>query len=369
MKILIVDDNTELRMVQASALAQLGWQSEQAEHGMAALRIYKAKHAQLDAILLDQMMPDMEGLQLLPKLLAINPQATVIMMTAHASIPLVTEFMRQGGSGFIEKPITHFLILKLRIEEAIQQAGHKRALEEMRIAQRTMQQLNQEKDAFLSNLSHELRTPLTAILQFADLARRKWTAEQPLEAMAMLDMLLASKTRLLNFVTNIEYLARLHTGQLPCHPVTDRLMPLLESVLQEMRQRSAPHNLQWSVVGDPSLQAHFDAAMLRTALVELADNARQFSPEGGRIDFVVTESESQVKLAILDAGPGIPEAELEAIFAPFTASSRTRSDAGGRGLGLAVARGLLHLQGGTVWAANRPASPGALFTVLLAKEG
>ncbi len=365
MRILIIDDNRELRHLLGHALAQFGWESAQAEDGVAALAVYATRHSEMDAILLDYIMPDMDGMQLLPKLLAINPAVPILMLTSHGSIPLVTAFMEQGGSGFVEKPVTHFEILRLRIEEAIQQARRRRDLEAIRAAQQATARLNQEKDLFLANMSHELRTPLTAILQFATLAKRRWMEERPAEAMAMLDGLLAGKDRLLRFVSNMECLARLHTGQWCCQPIPNDLMALVQNVVHTLKRGVDANPLRWCITGGSVVPACFDAQSVRIILTELLDNARQFSPPDGVVEIGVIGEGAQVRITIADSGPGIPAGEEEAIFSPFTESSRTRSNAGGTGLGLAIARGLAQWQGGRVSAANRAEGSGAVFTLVL----
>lgn len=365
MRVLIIDDHREWREMLFHALSLFGWEVLQAEDGEAAIQILIKENRMIDAILLDQIMPGLNGLQLLPKFLEINPQMPVIMMTSYGSIPLVTEFMQQGGSGFIEKPTSNFQILKLRIEEAIQQARRKQEMEELRAAQQAMVMLNRHKDLFLANLGHELRSPLTAILNYANLAKRRLTEERSEEAMAMLDDLLTNKERLLRFVTNVESLARIHIGEWHNQPVPGDLIPLVQAVVQEIQPRFSQKNLHWQVTGAPTLLACFDASNMRIMLTELLANAGQFSPSGGGVELKVTAAEDQVQVAILDSGPGIPAGEELAIFSPFVESSLTRSEAGGTGLGLAIAYGLAQQHGGTIWAANRPECQGAVITLLL----
>ena len=369
MRVLIIDDNREFRQLLVHALAPFGWETVPAASGEEALALYELNNREIDVILLDHIMPGMDGLHLLPKLLAINPQVPIIMMTSHGSIPLVTAFMQQGGSGFLEKPSGNFTILKLRIEEAIRKGQRKREIEALRAAQQAMLRLNQDKDLFLANMSHELRTPLTAILHFAALAKRRWTEGRPEEAMIMLDGLLTGKDRLLRFISNIEYLARVHVGEWRCQPVQSDLMPLVWSVLEEIKPCFARKNLRWQVTGASSISAWFDAPSLRIILTELLDNAGKFSPPGVVVDLIAAESGETAQIAIRDFGPGVPVGEEEVIFSPFVESSLTRSKAGGTGLGLAVVRGLLQRCGGQIRVANRPEGQGVEVTLLLPGAG
>ena len=365
MRLLIIDDSPELLDILSNALSLFDWIIMTADNGMDALEIFKTHNGHLDAVLLDQIMPVMEGVQVLPKLQEINPYIPVIMMTGHGSVTLATEFMKMGGSGFIEKPITQVEILKIRLEEAIWHNRQKRELEIMRAEQYATNKLNHAKDSFLSNISHELRTPLTAIFPFAVMAKRKLAEGMSDEATAILDRLLAGQERLMRFVTNMECLARIYTQKYSYHPTISDLIPLIRVVVQAMDHRPHNKNLHWRVSGLETLLVFFDTRAIHLALTEILDNAIKFSPDGGLIEIITSRSTHQTMISILDSGVGIPVDECETIFAPFSESSRTLSHAGGTGLGLSIARGLAQLHGGTVRASNREESEGLMVTLTL----
>lgn len=235
-------------------------------------------------------------------------------------------------------------------------------------AQQVMDKLNRDKDLFLANMSHELRTPLLSILNFATLAKRRLMEGRYTESMVMLDRLLAGKERLLRFVTNMECLARIHVGMWRLHLVSCDLIPLVQEVVFAKKRHFAKKNLQWRVSGQKTVSAHFDHSSVSIILGELLDNAGLFSPQEGVVDIRVTESVGQVKIAILDSGPGIPIGEEEAIFSPFVESSLTRSDASGTGLGLSIAFGLVQLIGGTLQIANRQEVGGTAVMLVLPND-
>ena len=365
MMLLIIDDSLELLDILSNALSAFNWKIMQADNGMDGLEIFKAHNGQLDAVLLDQIMPVIEGIQVLPKLQEINPYIPVIMMTGHSSVTLATEFMKMGGSGFIEKPIIQFEVLKIRIEEAVQHNKQKRELEIIREERHLANKLNEAKDSFLSNLSHELRTPLTTIFPFAVMAKRKLAEGMSDEAVVILERLLAGQERLMRFVTNIECLARIYTHRYTYHPSANDLAHLIRDIVQDMNHRPHYKNLQWRFSGLETLSICFDAKVMRVALTEILGNAIRFSPEGGVIEIITTRSTDNITVSILDCGVGIPIDECERIFDPFSESSRTLSHAGGTGLGLSIARGLVQLHGGTVCAHNKEEGQGAVVTLTL----
>ena len=365
MQILIIDDSIELLDLLSDSLTLFGWKIMKADNSLEALEIYKDHNRHLDAVLLDHMMPVMEGLQLLPKLLQINADIPVIMMTGHGSVTLASEFMKMGGAGFIEKPIIHYEILKIRIEEAISFAKQKGELETIRATRFANEKLNEAKDAFLFNLSHELRSPLTVIFPFAVMAKQALVEGRHVEAGVVLDRLLTGQERLMRFISNIECLARIYTGKYTYHPITSDLVQLVKMVVQGLKERSNQKGLRWYLSGLETLSVCFDARAMRVALTEVMDNAIKFSPEDGMIEVSIIRFENQILVSIIDSGEGIPGNECETIFDPFIESSRTSSHADGMGLGLSIVRGMVQLHGGTVIVKNRKEEKGLMVTLTL----
>ena len=236
-------------------------------------------------------------------------------------------------------------------------------------AQDALERLNRDKDLFLANISHELRTPLLSILQFAVLAKRRWMEGRQTEAISMLNNLLSGKERLLRFVTNLEHMARIHVGLWSIHPVNGDLMPLVQATVRTMQQRFAEKNLQWHVTGPKTAMACFDEPTVSIILNELLDNGGLYSPPMGIVKLQVITSKDMVQIAVIDSGPGIPVGEEETIFSPFIESTLTRSNAGGTGLGLPIARGLARLHGGTILAINRQDGPGTEVMLVLSSIG
>lgn len=114
-------------------------------------------------------------------------------------------------------------------------------------------------------------------------------------------------------------------------------------------------NLPEALLGDG------DPGRLEQAIVNLLANAHRYTPEGARIGIAGRAADGEILLSVSDNGPGIPEAELEAIFQRF---HRLGSEETGSGLGLAIARGIVELHGGRIWAESRPGH-GATFRIIL----
>lgn len=127
--VLVVDDTADIRTTCEVQLGMFGYTVACAEDGVQMMDMLKREIVSPDVILLDQMMPRHEGLSLLPELRALKPETPVIMLTAHGSVRLATEFMRNGGADFIEKPFDPD-VLNLKIHRALQTASLRRERDE-----------------------------------------------------------------------------------------------------------------------------------------------------------------------------------------------------------------------------------------------
>ena len=159
-KILIVDDDRTIRQTILRHLQKFNYEVTAVESGMAAIDVLKGGN--IDLVLLDQMMPKMDGIETFRQIIKkISNYPPVIMFTAYGSMELAVAFMKDGGSDFIEKPVD-FDILNIKIIQAI----NARELEKNN---EKLEELNMLKTQFISNISHELRTPLTSITSVAEI--------------------------------------------------------------------------------------------------------------------------------------------------------------------------------------------------------
>ena len=203
------------------------------------------------------------------------------------------------------------------------------------------------KDDFLGLVSHELRTPLTAI---TGNSRSLSTHLEKLEAASIRDSLadiVEEGDRLHRLVENMLVLSRVErAADIDCEPILlNRLLPgLVERSERRLPGRAInlelPQTLE-SVQGEPSCVDHL--------LANLLSNAHKYSPLSEPIDVVVHSVPGEIRISVLDRGPGVTGADAEKLFQPFFRSARARDEAQGAGLGLAVCRRLAEAQGGRVW--------------------
>lgn len=242
------------------------------------------------------------------------------------------------------------------------------ALRFEQMAARIAAQIEQlrEKDAqrrqLVARVSHDLRTPLASVQGYIEALVLKHDSLGPDQRQAFLDIALKESHRLGRLVDELFELAALDARETTPKPEPFVLAELVHDVAQKHTPAAAGKQISLVVGGQPpAAMAHGDLAMTERVLDNLIGNAIAYSPEGGRVELVLSGTDQFLEVAVQDQGPGIPEQDLPHLFEPFYRGGAGET-AGHSGLGLAIAERMMTLQGGSVHATNRPPD-GARFTL------
>lgn len=238
------------------------------------------------------------------------------------------------------------------------------------MAQRIASQIEQltEKDAqrrrLIAQVSHDLRTPLASMQGYIESLKLRRDRLSPQEQDRFLDIALKEGRRLSRLVDELFELAALEAKEKQPVPEPFPLAELVHDVVQKHSQSAQDSQLTLNLSGDPALPiAYADLAMTERVLDNLISNAIAYSPAGGTIDVVVGQAGAEPEVCVRDSGPGISEQDLPHIFDPFY-RGESSGGAGHAGLGLAIARRIMTLQGGDIRVENL-ASGGASFCIRL----
>lgn len=224
---------------------------------------------------------------------------------------------------------------------------------------------------FFGNIAHELRTPLSLILAQIDAALTESAAEA---RERQLRVAARNARRLHRIADQALELTRLDAGVLD--PVRRELevVPFLESLVLSFGELAERHGILLEFVARPrSIRCRLDSDQLTTIVTNLLSNALKYTPAGGRIGVAVEtrpaprgyEAGDRLAITVADTGPGIPSERQEAIFERFVrAEEADREDRAGAGIGLALARELARIHGGTITVRSEPGR-GARFVVEL----
>lgn len=214
------------------------------------------------------------------------------------------------------------------------------------------------RNSLLSAVSHDLRTPLTSIAGAASALLEQQGMLDEKQRRELLESIADESTRLNQLVANLLEITRLEDGKLRLRKEWCGLDEIVASVVEEF----ASERIAVKVDADlPLIEA--EPQLLAQALRNLIENAIKYTPAGSRITVVAEKAGVKVRLAVVDAGPGIPPGDEEKVFEKFyrgTATSKVR----GVGLGLAIVKSIAIAHGGSVRAMNRREG-GAEFEILL----
>lgn len=200
----------------------------------------------------------------------------------------------------------------------------------------------------LHDVSHELRSPLARLQAVADLMR-----QQPERSGEFIEWLERDTMRMDKLVGELLTLARLDAGITPTPELFD-LTELVEEVIDDVLVEAEAHPCRIVLDASFVLPVSGTADLLRRAIENVLRNAIRHSPSQGVIDVLVAAQDNTACVSIADQGSGVASDELDAIFALFQ-RARNADSFVGYGLGLAIARRVMQVHGGSAQAANRPA--------------
>ncbi len=224
---------------------------------------------------------------------------------------------------------------------------------------------NRTKDEFLATLSHELRTPLTAILGWSHLLQtNKFDGQSTARALETIERNARSQSQLIDDLLDV---SRIITGKLRLDVRPLELIKIVEAVVESSRPAADAKTIKFDVALDKSAsQIVGDATRLQQVFWNLFSNAVKFTPEGGRVEVRLERDDLQAQVVVSDNGQGINPQFLPVIFDRFRqADGSTTRKHGGLGLGLAIARHLVEMHGGTIKARSEGINKGATFIVRL----
>jgi CheY-like chemotaxis protein len=219
------------------------------------------------------------------------------------------------------------------------------------------------KDEFLATLSHELRTPLTAIVGWAYLLQRGQLT--PGEIGTAIDTIIRNATAQNQIIDQLLDVSRIVTGKLQLDLQPMEIGSVVKAAIGTVSPAANAKGVLLQLIQDPAGTAVMgDPERLQQVFWNLLSNAVKFTPKGGRVRVSVQSIGSRVEVAVADTGLGIDAGFLPHVFTRFSQkdSSSTRS-VRGLGLGLAIAKQLTELHGGSIQAESPGAGQGTTFTV------
>jgi signal transduction histidine kinase len=355
--ILVVDDEMGIREGCRRVLEPEGFHVETATTLQEGLE--QIQSGEFDVVLLDVMMPDGRGLDLLDPIREKDPDTVPIIITGYATVELAVEAIKAGAYDFISKPFSPDLLLitvnqgleRRRLSLAAKRlAAIEQETAELARAKKEAERLSEFKTAFTYKVAHELRAPVAGAISLIRPLMRGLAGqlnERQQDILARIDNRLDI---LMELVDDLLDLAATKTVVSEEALENVALQPVIQEVMDRLSVEAEAKKISFTLEEpNKSLTVKATKKGLNTILSNVLGNAIKYTPEGGCIQVRIGQNDGQVLISVSDTGIGIPAEDLPKIGDEFfRAKNARRSEVAGTGLGLSIVKELMNNYGGSM---------------------
>ena len=345
--VLAVDDEETNLLLLKRPLKKEGFDLIPVSSGAEALEVMSS--TRVDLVLLDWMMPVMNGLETLKKIKEREEwrHIPVIMVTARTESRDIAEGLECGASDYVKKPVDMVELIS-RVKAGLREYNLRKGLIS---SNERLLKLNSMKSNFLAIVSHDLRTPLHAIIGFSNMLLDGKVSELDTTVKKTIKIINKSATRLLALVDNLLDLAKIESGVIQLEIANRRISSILRECYDSMSVNAELKDIQLDIEipsDEPAVKV--DSSKMTRLINNLLSNAIKFTPKGGRVTASVVYGDNDFTIKIKDSGPGIPAEEMEHLFKKFSQlSAKPTAGEKGTGLGLVISKKIVDLHGGRIW--------------------
>jgi len=356
-RILIIDDEEGIRKGCVRVLQPAGYETASASSFHDGLQ--NIRSGQFDLILLDVMMPDGRGIDLLEAIREQDSETVAVLITGYATVELAVEAIKRGAYDFISKPFTAQLLL-MTVEQGLQkrrlsmEAKRLQLVEkqfaELQQAREQAERLSEFKSTFATMVAHELRAPVGAAQTLVRTLLRGLAGELNPRQTELLGRVELRLDGLLTLVNDLLTLAASKSlaAEKPLVPV--KINSIVQRVLERFGDEAAEKQvaLKYTAPGqDIAVQATDDG--LETVVSNLVCNAIKYTPSNGSVGVELEVQDSHAVVRIADTGIGIRTEDLPHIGEEFFRGANARGqNIPGTGLGLSIVKELLQRFGAQI---------------------
>lgn len=362
-RILVVDDDHRNVRLMESILKSNGYEVLRAYDGKEALQVVGTDAP--DLLLLDVMMPRMNGLEVCQRLRANRATRLlpIIMVTALNALDDRVEALEQGADDFVSKPINKIALLaKVRSILRV-----KSLQDELERTNEQLVRMQRFKESMTQMVVHDMKNPLSGIMGNVQLIQIQKDNLDSVRLAELLQRTQESASQLMRMILNLLHIGRLEENKMPLRPVRLPLRDIVQENVQELTSVSLRERITVENRVDADLpEPRGDRELVGRVIGNLLSNALKHTPEDGRVVLDATQAADEIVLSVMDTGEGIPEDLQPHVFEKFMAGSldSARSPGHDSGLGLTFCRLAVEAHGGRIWIQSRPGEGTTVFVAL-----
>ena len=368
--ILIVDDIPKNLQLLSSILSAEGYQIAFASNGHQALSVVESTSP--DLILLDIMMPEMDGYEVCSKLKQ-NPKTAhipIIFLTGRVETEDVVKGFQVGAVDYITKPFNTVELLvrvKTHIDLKLSKDELFKKNEQLTSYKSELEQLVATKDKFFSIIAHDLRGPFSGFLGLSEILMNEYELLEKEDVIQISESMNKAAKRLFEFLENLLEWSSTQTGKLELHPTNLDISTIANKTIAILSTTANEKKISLSSNIPSNTYVFADSNIAFTILRNLVSNSIKFTNSDGYIIISTTESENFISISVADNGIGMNDdikAKLFKVDKKY--SSHGTNNETGTGLGLILCKELVEKSGGTISVESTP-NIGSTFTFSLPK--
>lgn len=362
--VLIVDDNPQNLKVLGNLLREKGYRLAAAQNGTQALDFVGNKHP--DIILLDYMMPDLNGIEVCEKIKSNedSKDIPIIIVTGVTDTWNKVQAFTVGAVDYITKPFEKEEVLA-RVNTHLENS---RLTKQLMKANHELQNLNALKNRFLGMAAHDLRTPLSVIKGYSALLASVKLGSVTKNQEKLLNAINRSSNYMLNLVESLLDVSAIESGQLDLVLEPGSLKDLVEDRLLTIDILAQKKDISLEASLEEVHDIKFDSNRIAQVIDNLLSNAIKYSTPGSKIIITLKESTQFAQLSVQDEGPGISREDQTKLFGDFQRlGTRPTSGEKSYGLGLSISQAIAKAHQGNV-SFQSEVEVGSTFTLNLPKD-
>ena len=348
-RILVIDDETGMREGCRRALAPAGYIVDTAADLTTGQDL--AGRKDYDLFLLDVMLPDGSGLDLIDPILQQDPNAICIVMTGFGSVQMAIEAVRRGAYDFLSKPFTADELL-MAVDQGLERRQLKAIEAQAELLAQTkaeLERLDEVKSQIMLKVAHELRAPVAAVQSYINLILTGYVT--PNELKPTLSRVQERLQEMLDLIADLLELARLKQArdQVVTEASPQHMADILKEACDLLREQAHEKKqiFQVKILDHPVILA--DRDRLKHIWTNLISNAIKYTPESGRVVVSLEADDRRLVGTVADSGMGIAEEDIPHLFQDFFRTDQAKASGEiGTGLGLSIVKQIVESYGGEI---------------------